>query len=98
LRDPTCGRELPDIVTRHGLTPDRALRLVEGHLKQHEKGVDPLLTIRRRLYQAMAQAVLLDNSETLVSFLGGEYVQVELPGKAARSELVSRLLHALVEA
>src|SRR5262249_45725858 len=59
IADPSLSRDLPALLTTHGLAPECACLLVEGHLRCYEVGTDLQVSLRRKLYAAMARSVLL---------------------------------------
>ncbi len=96
LENVPLGSNVPDLVSRHGLSPEQAMRLSLGHVQRFEKGPDLLAGLRRELYAAMVRAVLLKDSEPLFHLLEGGYTQTG-NGVSTRLEIVARLLHALTE-
>jgi hypothetical protein len=88
--------DLANLLRRLELKPEQCFRIVHGHLRKYEIGPDLPSVLRRTLYSAMARSALLQESEPLFRLLGGEYTQLE-NGSSTRSEIVSRLLHALSE-
>lgn len=96
LSDPASARELPARIKSEGLTAEQCLRLIEGHLSKHEKGTGQLVTLRRRLYSAMARQSLFGDSDAVARFLEGEYAQPDAEDNR-RFEIVSWLLHAVIE-
>lgn len=97
LAAPAAARDLPTLVRKRGLSPAQGLRLIEGHLKQHERGKDPLIIHRQRLYSAMARYALLNDEEAIRHFLEGQHLPPDSRA-GLRFETVSRLLHVLTEA
>jgi hypothetical protein len=82
---------LRQVIERHGLDGPLCFQLVQGHLRKFEL----LAPLRKALYSAVTRAVLLEDREPLSRFLEGEYTQPAPSG--TRRELVSHMLHALVE-
>lgn len=98
LDEAKSAQDLAAFVAGHGLSAETAYGLVEGHLRTHEVGADPLPAIRRSLYGAMARCALLGDREALPHFLAQGYHDAVSSDSCLRSDLVAELLHALVEA
>jgi hypothetical protein len=90
-------RDVPALLREHGLAPEMACRLVEGHLRERETGAGLLLNLRKQLYSAVARSVLLQDTTAIQAFLAEGYRQADPTGSAARAELVSTMLHIIVE-
>ena len=89
-------QDTADLIKHHGLSPEQAMSLLQGHLRKYEAGPDLLAGLRRELYLAMARAVLLKENKALFRFLEGGYTQIANAANT-RLEVVGRLLHALIE-
>jgi hypothetical protein len=96
LDRPDGAPNLARLVERQDLQPRLCLRLILGHLHRQDPGPDLLAVLRRRLYAAMAQAALLEETEPLLGLLEGEYGDIGT-SSTTRFEIVGRLLHVVTE-
>jgi len=97
LAAPASTDALRAVLLDGGLAPDRALALVEAHLRRRETSTSLVPIVRRSLYAAMARRVLLEDPEVLPTYLREGYLP-QLQGDDTRADLVRSLLHVLIEA
>ena len=92
------ARDLPALLAHFGLSAKVACRLIDGHLRARESGIDLLVRMRRLFYSALARAVLLADQDAVPRFFTEDYCKADPSGASLRADLVQCLLHVLLEA